>query len=321
MSSSNKDEYFNELKDVTLGNVVKIFSKGKIDISGLKPEDDNPVIMILAGSPGVGKTTSAKKLIPQILGEKYSYNNFYNISLDSLVEKVRPYREMTHSLYKEITKYKGTLNNNNTQILSSVYLDLIMSTSQDFNLGTTRKKIISKLRGYTRNKNKNRITRDKDILSLNKWRNKGLEFAIENGLNILYDTTLQQRTDIIKRDILRLLHKRNENNTSKYSVIVVLIEADEDTIKERIRGRHREMLEETNPYIRAVSIPAVKEFIEMNKEGFNKALKDYANNNYITNGTNNSKYNNSDFTFYTVQNIKNKEPVIEKVVYSDTNNL
>jgi|LauGreDrversion4_2_1035121.scaffolds.fasta_scaffold142115_2 dephospho-CoA kinase len=318
MASSN-NIYFDELKNITLDSVVKIFSKGK-DISELKPHNDNPTIMILAGSPGVGKTTSAKKLIPQILGDKYKYDNFYNISLDSLVERVKPYREVTHSLYKEITKYKGKLNNNNTALLSTIYLNTIMSTSQNFNLGNTRKKVISKIRGY--NIHRNKTIRNKDILSLNKWRNQGLDYAIKNGLNILYDTTLQPKTDVIKRDIVPLLHKYTKNeHTNKYTVIIVLVEADEETIKERIRGRHKSMLEEKTPYIRAVSIPIVKQFIEMNEEGFNKALKDYNNNDYITHGTNNSKYNSSDFTFYKVQNIKNKEPIIEKVISPDTNNL
>jgi Cdc6-like AAA superfamily ATPase len=142
MASSN-NIFFNELKNITEDNVVKIFSKGK-NASIFKPnEGEKPTIIILVGSPGVGKTSTAKKIIPLIVGDKYSYNNFYNIALDSLVEHVRPYREVTHSIYKELTKYKnGKLNNSNADFLSTMYLNTIMSTSQNFNLNSTRKKKI-----------------------------------------------------------------------------------------------------------------------------------------------------------------------------------
>lgn len=317
MSSSNKDEYFNELKDVTLGSVVKIFSKGKIDISELIPKDDKPVIIILAGSPGVGKTTTAKKLIPLILGDKYSYNNFYNISLDSLVERVKPYRKMTSNLYNEILSKKGRFNNENTQLLSNAYLPLIMSTSQDFNLNKTRKKLSAKIHNIT-NIKINKSVRNKTVKSLNNMREEGFIFAANNGLNILYDTTLTPLKDKIKKDILRILQK----SKYKYKIITILIKADEETIKERIRGRHNAMLKENNPYIRSVSIPAVKNFIKDNEEAFNKSLKNYENNTYINsiniNKNINIHYNSKDFTFYRVHNLEGKDPIIEQVT-SKTN--
>jgi hypothetical protein len=98
----------------------------------------------------------------------------------------------------------------------------------------------------------------------------------------------------------------------KYNIITVLVQADEGTIKDRIRGRHNAMLKENIPYIRAVSIPIVDKFIKMNKEAFDKAIKDYKDNSYISKNNINN-YNKDDFKFYKVDNITNKEPVIENV--------
>lgn len=308
MASSN-NIYFDELKNVTENKVVKIFSKGK-NASNFKPHDgENPTIIILVGSPGVGKTSTAKKIIPLIFEGKYSYNNFYNIALDSLVERVKPYRELTHSIYKELIKYKnGKLNNSNTDTLSLMYLNTIMSTSQNFNLNSTRKKRISKLRGISIHINKS--VRNKTIKSLNDWRKEGLIYASKNGLNIIYDTTLQSGKDIIKTNILSVLDKESPN---KYNIITVLVKADEETIKERIRSRHNAMLKENIPYIRSVSISTVSKFIKMNEEAFDKAVKDYKDNSYISKNNINN-YNKDDFKFYKVDNITNKEPVIYNVI-------
>ncbi len=306
MASNNI--YFDELKNITEDKVIKIFSKGK-NASNFKPnEGENPTIIILVGSPGVGKTSTAKKIIPLIVGDKYSYDNFYNIALDSLVERVKPYREVTHSIYKELTKYKnGKLNNSNADFLSTIYLNTIMSTSQNFNLNLTRKKKISKIRGIPIHINKS--VRNKTIKSLNDWRKEGLIYAAKNGLNIIYDTTLQSQKDVIKVNILSVLDKESP---IKYNIITVLVQAGEETIKERIRGRHNAMLKENIPYIRAVSIPIVSKFIKMNEEAFDKAVKDYKDNSYISKNNINN-YNKDDFKFYKVDNITGKEPVIENV--------
>ena len=96
----------------------------------------------------------------------------------------------------------------------------------------------------------------------------GLEIGIENGLNIIYDTTLKER-DIIKEDIIPLIRAHNK----KYKILVLLITADSEAIKDRLRGRHHAMIGEN--YVRAIKLELVEKFIELNKKSYDKAHKYY----------------------------------------------
>jgi replication-associated recombination protein RarA len=63
--------------------------------------------MILWGPPGVGKTSKSNEIIKKELG--LSYDDFYNISLDSLVERVKPYRKASKRLYNTLKNKKAAL--------------------------------------------------------------------------------------------------------------------------------------------------------------------------------------------------------------------
>jgi hypothetical protein len=298
--------------------VVKIFSKYR-DIDILKPEaGKNPTLAIIVGAPGVGKTTKSKEILSKM---KYNYNNFFNISLDAIVEKILPYREKTqNSYYKLLNKKAELLSNVNTisnedkygfsdfnaAILADYYLPTVSSTNSNFSLNKTEKNISEKIKRYrdagllkeykneknaaakaraaekakaTRKKKKNNAAGAVEesvaapaIKNLLALRLEALDYGVKNGLNILYDTTLRPKTNIIDRDIMPVLEKYKD--TVKYKIIVVLVTAPQKNIEERIRRRHQGMLEEENPYIRAINPMLTKMFIEQNKEGFEEA-KEY----------------------------------------------
>jgi pantothenate kinase-related protein Tda10 len=124
--------YFNTLENAqNVSKITAIFSKNQPEYT-LKP---NPLLVILIGSPGVGKTTKAKEFIKRELDAEYEH--FYNISLDSLIERVRPYRKVTRNLHATIKNIKSNSNltNENYKNLSEVYLTTIMSKKEEFQFG------------------------------------------------------------------------------------------------------------------------------------------------------------------------------------------
>ena len=88
--------------------IIHIFAKKPIT----ELQSPTPYCIVLVGAPGVGKTTQASKYLREMGLE---YDNFYHVSLDSLVEKVKPYRNTTFRVYKQ-------LKSNNIGLLNSIYL-------------------------------------------------------------------------------------------------------------------------------------------------------------------------------------------------------
>lgn len=333
MATNNSSDFCFELKDFQdIGNVAKIFSKNR-NISTLKPPSgENPVLVIVIGAPGVGKTTKTRR----ILSEKFNlnYNNFYNVSLDSFVEKIKPYRNTTKKLYNALQKRiaiipnnKLKLNNSAAALLSEFYLPTIMSKNQNFSLSKTERGITKKInvfgdpiaeKAYKAKKllitelakkekaaetaaKKGKSKNTAGPFCLNDMLKNGLEYGIENGLNVIYDTTLNQKKNKIKDDIMPVLERHKDH---KYLIKVILVTAEEDVIKERIRGRHKEMLSENVPYIRAINPKLTKGFIEDNKIGFDKAEAYFKTSNY-KNTTSNTPYSSADFEFIEVENPPN----------------
>jgi broad-specificity NMP kinase len=289
--------------------IVSIFGNNKPN-SELKP---NPLLVILVGSPGVGKTTKAKEFLERELN--VDYNKFYNISLDSLVERVKPYRNATKRLYNTLKNKRGTepLTNENYALLSEAYLQTIMTNKSDFKLPNTTQRILNKISGLNQNTKKTKYKSKKNeptnLKSLNQLREDGLIYGIQNGLNILYDTTLVKTRDKIKANIMPILETYNKE--VKYRIVVILVTAEVDDIKKRLKERHEKMILEEEPYIRAVSPKLVKKFVEENKDAFDKARTYYESGSYEQ-VTPNTSYTSEDFLFKEIYNPQIK-PVIPKI--------
>jgi len=284
---------FNRLENAqNVSKIARIFSGGKPNYV-MKP---NPLMVILVGSPGVGKTTKAKEFLKQIL--QVDYDNFYNISLDSIVERVKPYRVATKALHNTIKARKGNspLTNENFAVLSEAYLPTIMAKNSNFKLAQTQNRITRKIQGEAAAPPARGPAGA--LKSLNDMRKEGLIYGVANGLNILYDTTLTRSKDKVKMDIMPILETNRE---VKYKVVVILVKAEEAVVKNRLAKRHAAMLEEEDPYIRAVSPRLVRGFIEDNKIGFDKAREYFESAAYERN-TAGSFYTKNDFTFVEINN-------------------
>lgn len=292
--------YFDTLENAqNINKISKIFANNKLNYE-LKP---NPYLVVIVGSPGVGKTTKAKEILNKEMGLKYE--DFYNISLDSLVEKIKPYRNVTKRLYNTLKIKRNELTDKNYALLSEVYLPTIMSKKSNFTLKNTEESKKKKIALLNTNQKISSIQRKKSensiLKSLNELRADGLKYAVMNGLNIIYDTTLTKTKNKLKEDIMPFLEL---NKNVKYKVIVILVTAPTKNIQSRIKSRHQLMLSEKDPYIRAINPNLTEMFIKDNKEGFDKAQIYFISNNYEINNPN-SIYSKNDFTFIEIDNPPN----------------
>ena len=143
--------------------IANIFANNK-PISELKSDD--PQCIILVGAPGVGKTTQMERYLSEL---GYDYNKFYNISLDSIVEKVKPYRNTTMRVYRALKDKKTNLNDTNFGILNGIYLPTIMSYNTNLSLATTEKKMMKKIANRYTLKNGGGKRKRVNQKSLKKW--------------------------------------------------------------------------------------------------------------------------------------------------------
>lgn len=323
---TNKNRiYFDTLDNAqNIEKVSKIFAKDKPNYE-LKP---NPHFVIVIGAPGVGKTTKSAEIIEKEL--ELNYEDFYNISLDSLIERVKPYRLSTKRLYNTLKAKKESLgiselNEKDFGILSEMYLPTIMSNKSNFSIKSSEEAKLAKITAMgtalealeALEALKKRKPSSKDSFSglkhLNDLRKDGLIYGVMNGLNIIYDTTLTKSKDKIKLDIMPILEMNKE---VKYKIIVILVTAEVKNIKNRIKDRHTKMLKENDPYIRAINPNLTKMFIKDNKEGFDNAKKYFESKSY--------KVENP-LTFYNENNFKfieiNNPPIRNKTRKNNNNNI
>ena len=278
--------------------ITKIFAKDQPNYK-LKP---NPYCVILVGAPGVGKTTRTQQILEKMGME---YNDFYNISLDSLVERVEPYRKVTKRLYntlkaKKVSSNEHNMTEKNYALLSEVYLPTIMSKNINFSLNATEKAKINKIAAIGDATVEEALKKEKvetGLEELNELRKKGLIYGVMNELNIIYDTTLVSTKDKVKKDIMSILE---ENKNVKYKIIVILVTAEARNIQNRIKGRHKKMLEEKDPYIRAINPHLTDMFIKENKIGFDNAKKYFTSDEYKS-----EIYTKDDFKFIEESNPPN----------------
>lgn len=305
--------WFEKLENAqNVGRILNVYSDGN-PIYDLKPY---PILVIVAGAPGVGKTSRIREILKSKLD--FDYNRFLNISLDALVERVKPYRAATkriHNTLKAKHEKNEELTNENYAILSEFYLPVAQqAVESNFRMPQTEARIRNKIEALATNKPKASVRRStakksaanknteiettKKLRTLNEMRHEAFKAAVKDGLNIIYDTTLRPNSTkteevVIKRDILPVLQ---DNPDKKYKILVILIKAEEDEIKSRIRGRHKEMLAENNSYVRAINPKLTKMFLEQNKEGFD-LFKKYIKEGAFEKDYPSTIYSTKDFAF------------------------
>ena len=264
----------NSLNEVqSVDKVAEIFSHGK-SLEELKPTEGKPIFVLLVGSPGVGKTTWLRKRdTKNVIG--YSLDNFYQVSLDSLVENIKPYRNATKLLHNTMRqkyghKHKGNntynedLSNNDYQLLSQPYLRTIMSKESNFSLPVTVNALTRKILEQSNESKSKSKSKSKDICNnLTGCLKAGLQYGIDNGLNIIYDTTITGKK-IRLDELMQSLHN--------YTVKAVLIEASHEQIREQMQTRHKNMISK-DKFLRAVPPALIQRFIDDNREGFEEIKK------------------------------------------------
>jgi hypothetical protein len=246
-----------------------IFSHGKTLQQLQPPIGEKPILIIIGGCPGVGKTSQARHFIRKL---GYNYNDFYNISLDGIVENVTPYRIATKIIYDALKEKRGNapLTEDDLAMLSEVYLGTIMSKKRGLNLSHIVHSILYKIETGQKmeaKKTKKKVEEVEETFpNLIERRKEALHHAMENGLNIIYDTTFS-KTNIIQRDMPATINK--------YDVHVLLITSSENQIRKQLEMRHREMISGPDPFIRAIPPKLIKMFIEDNKNGFQQLQSMY----------------------------------------------
>lgn len=148
---------FRTLDNITPDATNALFKASK------DPFSIHPVLVIAVGSPGVGKTSLLKKILnnePLLKKRGITYDHFYNVSLDTLVEHVQPYRNLTrkvHNEYKNAKKilhlrnnptneyYNYELSNSDYGNFSTMYLQMIRSEQPNFSLGAEEVRLRGKL--------------------------------------------------------------------------------------------------------------------------------------------------------------------------------
>ena len=278
--------FFKKLENVTINSVVEIFADKAIN--ELKPKNSkNPYCIILGGAPGVGKTTKAKEILGNL---DMNYENFYNVSLDRIVERIQPYRNISKNLYNTL-KSKRNLTDTNYGLLSEIYLPTIMSRNSNFSLESTRSSKLKKIEAITQSVKRKRTGNLKSLIDIRK---DAFEYGVRNGLNIIYDTTFNKK-DKISKDIMQAMEK----SEVKYNIIVILVTSDTHVIKNRIRKRHKNMI--SHSFIRAINPNLTERFIQDNKTGFENAKK-YFKDKYQKDNPD-TRYTPDDFTFIEVENV------------------
>ena len=280
--------------------IVHIFSNGK-PMSQLQPaEGERPLLFIVGGSPGVGKTSQIGSIIRKM---GHDPNAFYNVSLDSIVENVKPYRIATKLIYDDLKSRRGNdpLTDKDLALLSEIYLGTITSKRQMMHLTHTVHRLLDKIE-QGEEKKPVKAKKKEDVYdafpTLIERRLEALEEGIKNGVNIIYDVTFQGRTNVVARDLMPILNKYAEMGHLKYDIHVMLLSSTPQRIRRQLQMRHEEMLAGPDAFIRAIPPRMIERYIEENQVGYYKIQEDARKAD--------GHYEPSDFHFKRVANFTNE---------------
>ncbi len=308
MASAESVPWYESLTNAqNIGRAVAIYSGNKE-----LPVPESPTLVILVGSPAVGKTTQARRILAE---QGMDYENFYNVSLDSLAEVVKPYRNATRRFYNAIKERRPNLEGPfpaNTihpiheymPKFSGFYMTTIQSQRNNFGMTESSATALKKLNNpaykpSAANKRKANSVYpiNNTKLSLTGVREEAFKVGLQSGYDIIYDTTLSNTKD----KILEILKTVEENAPTKYKILVVHVTAPQPDIEARMRGRQEGMIADPEKPIRGIPYTQAWMFIKENKEAFQKASKFYSSGQFMT-ALPGTSYTPADFTFLEVNN-------------------
>ena len=266
-------------------------------MSQLQPaEGERPLLFIVGGSPGVGKTSQIGQIIRKM---DHDPNAFYNVSLDSIVENVKPYRIATKLIYDDLKSRRGNdpLTDKDLALLSE-----ITSKREMMYLTHTVHRLLDKIEQGNAEKKPVKAKKKDDVYeafpTLIDRRLEGLEEGIKHGVNIIYDVTFQGRTNVVARDLMPILNKYAEMGHLKYDIHVILLSSTPQRIRRQLHMRHEEMLAGPDAFIRAIPPRMIERYIEENQVGYYKIQEDARKAD--------GQYEPSDFHFKRVANFANE---------------
>jgi hypothetical protein len=284
-----------------LEKIVHIFSNGK-PMHQLQPaEGERPQLFIVGGSPGVGKTSQIGQIIRKM---GHDPNAFYTVSLDSIVENVKPYRIATKLIYDDLKSRRGNdpLTDKDLALLSEIYLGTITSKREMMYLTHTVHRLLDKIEQGNAEKKPVKAKKKEDVYeafpTLIDRRLEALEEGIKHGVNIIYDVTFQGRTNVVARDLMPILNKYAEMGHPKYEIHVILISSTPQRIRRQLNMRHEEMISGPDAFIRAIPPRMIERYIEENQVGYYKIQEDAKKAD--------GHYEPSDFHFKRVANFANE---------------
>lgn len=218
------------------------------------PTPEQPIFVLLIGTPGSGKSTALARL-PDLVG--LNPKEAVQISLDSLVESLEPFRAKTTAIAQAMLEERG------------------------FNLGTNLpENVVSNIAGktsgpylsYMKSKKNNRPGKVGQALpmSLNEMRYALLQKALTEGKNIIYERTISDaKKDTLKEEVFAQILASDR----PYKIYVVYTKIDDEVLlRDRLRRRPLDMMARNPPFFRGVPSSLAGKFIANHEEYFRKYL-------------------------------------------------
>ena len=300
-------EYTSLTNAQNIGRAVSIYSHGA-DL----PVPDEPTLVILVGSPAVGKTTQARRILAE---HGMNYDDFYNVSLDSLAEVTQPYRNATRAFYEEYTARKPNARvtgpvppteihpiHENMGKFSGFYTTVTQSQRNNFGMTESLRGAVKRLNNpaykpgaANKRKANTEFPINKAKLTLIDVREEAFKVGLKAGYDIIYDTTFKSDTSKFRE----IMNTVQQNASKKYKIMVIHVTAPQGDVEARMRGRQEGMIMDPEKAIRGISWKVTWMFMKDNKAGFDLVKK------YIESGqvaTDFEGFSPEDFTVLEVAN-------------------
>lgn len=233
-----------------------IFTRGK-GFDKL-PSPTQPIFVLMIGTPGSGKSTALARL-PELVG--LNPDEAVQISLDSLIESLEPFREKTTSIAMEMLRESGYGPQND--IPEELVSAIASKTSGPY-------------LSYMRAKKNNRPGRiGKPLpMSMNEMRYALLDRALTLGKNIIYERTI---SDASKDTLREEVFAKIAASRKPYKIFVVYTKIDDEgALRKRLYGRPLGMMKRSPPFFRGVPASMAGKFISTHEEYFNRFLRPLA---------------------------------------------